>query len=269
MKRLIISVDVGIKNLAICMLSAVPGGSPLKKTDCEILYWKWMDIQSSQMMHPQKKEKSKKKTSQILKCETIVKKSGKVCNRNGLPNMKGKIVCGIHDSKRKKIPNPQQVCHAMHQSMSVVLDEIGEKLECLKEPHDIRVVIEQQSLNSKILLLCSHVIFSKFIEYFDNGVPVKFAPAYNKLLVYDGPPIQCTLKSAYAHRKHLSKKQTEYFLDKQGATENFKTFYKNCKSKQDDISDAFLQGLYEAFGAANKTIKTDTSNAKKRRRKKF
>ncbi|KAI8826768.1 uncharacterized protein EV422DRAFT_502523 [Fimicolochytrium jonesii] len=39
-----------------------------------------------------------------------------------------------------------------------------------------------------------------------------FVPAYNKLLVYDGPQIVSTLKTKYAVRKFTAKKHTEFFL---------------------------------------------------------
>ena len=72
---------------------------------------------------------------------------------------------------------------------------------------------------------------------------MKFVPAYNKLLAYDGAPVECFLKGAYAKRKFLSKCYMEIMLENTKQDGRWKAFFASCKGKQDDITDAYLQGM--------------------------
>ena len=59
----------------------------------------------------------------------------------------------------------------------------------------------------------AHVLYSKFIDIFkDKKINIKFISASKKLLAYDGPFIECKLKSPYAQRKWCAVQYTKYFL---------------------------------------------------------
>ena len=64
--------------------------------------------------------------------------------------------------------------------------------------------------------------------------------ARNKLTVYDGPVIHCNLKNPYDRNKYYGIKYCEYFIAQNSQLKShFSSF-----SKQDDLADCFLQGLW-------------------------
>lgn len=267
----IISIDVGVKNLAICVLGKT------KTNVIHVLYWKWYNVvstgdETTTPSKEQRKRKTKKEKEQMGKCINVIRKTGKPCGRPGPINSRGRSYCGVHNPEKKHNPHDtQEWCYGMLQSLPNITADIMAALEPWKNfKNALQVVIEQQSVDNKKILLQSHLIYGHFVAHFDNRIPVRFVPAYHKLLVYDGPDIACTLKTAYAKRKFLAKKHTEYFLQGiPGMNTQWKAFFDSCKTKQDDISDAFLQGLYLLKGGA--TVKKDdvVVSGKKRRKVRF
>ena len=67
---------------------------------------------------------------------------------------------------------------------------------------------------------------------------ILFSPRH-KLDVYNGPDIECHLKSKYSKRKFLSIKYTKYMI--QNNKEYLNIF--NSIKKKDDLADSLLQGL--------------------------
>lgn len=266
-RKVILSIDVGVKNLALSLISKDVGDT------IRILYWKWYDITETSFTAPvPKKGKKKEKGSLNGTCSNILKSTNKVCGKQGTLNSRGRAYCGVHDPARKKKSNDiQDLVFAMQGTLKRVGEDIAPLLDAVVWQNgvkDFTVVIEQQSSNSLSIMMQSNVIFSFFVAHFNNTVPVKFVPAYNKLSVYDGPEIVCTLKTPYAIRKYLSKKHTDYYLTQWVALAQWRSFFDSCKSKQDDISDAFLQGLYILNGKG-KGVAENTGEVRKRRRRKF
>lgn len=274
MNKCIISIDVGVKNLAICVLYQDDVGS------INVPFWKWynvVDITDTPVRKSVKGKTKKDKGDEIEygECQNVIRRTNKPCGKKGMLNTRGRAYCGLHDpSKKHKPRDTQEWCYAMLQKLPLITNDIIDTLKKSDVSYDeilsvLQVVIEQQSMDNKKILLQSHLIFGHFVSLFSNKITVRFTPAYNKLLVYNGPEILCTLKTAYAKRKFLARKHTEYFLDTIDGMNDWKEFFVSCKTKQDDISDAFLQGLY----VLEKGIKIKESEIdkpppfKKRRRK--
>ena len=256
----VLSIDVGVKNLALSLLSVVKGS---KKADTTRIHcWKWYDVTSMAAGFPLEAKQGKKRLSKkekeglppppaMGKCVNILRKAGKPqCGNPGPVNARGRAYCGVHDPAKKHKPEDTQAwCYAMLLALPSIGDELDQCLPTsLKECNDLQIVIEQQSVDNKKIMMQSHLIYGFFVARYANCVPVRFVPAYNKLLVYDGPAIECPLKTKYAARKFTGRKHTEHFLSNAPALAEWKTFYDECKGKQDDIADAFLQGLYVLIG---------------------
>jgi hypothetical protein len=277
MDRCVISIDVGVKNLAICMLAQ--GRDCNQDTvETKILHWQWynvLSIDETNSATPQLARKTKMRPSlQYGVCRNIIKRTKKPCGNKGVINCRGRAYCGRHDpSKKHTAVDTQQWCYAMLSSLPRITDDLRRAFTSHTSvdiedmcPY-IEVVIEQQSVDNKRILMQSHLLFGHFVQLFDNKVGVKFIPAYNKLLVYDGPEIVTNLKTPYARRKFLAKRHTEHFLVTRRTLQDWQTYFYSCKSKQDDIADAFLQGLYVLEGGAQHGHSRNDAKTRKKRRK--
>lgn len=71
---------------------------------------------------------------------------------------------------------------------------------------------------------------------------IKFVRAKNKLKVYDGPPIECNLKTKYSKTKKLGISYCRYFINN-NLNQQFIEFFDSNK-KKDDLADSFLQGAW-------------------------
>lgn len=259
MNKCILSIDVGIKNLALCVVGVTSEKIPT------ILYWKLSNVLLYTDIPSTKKKVNNIKLydseGRIIHCQAN-KRNGKPCT-NAAVVTRMKSFCGLHDSNKKKnnVINTQKICYGLQKT----LKDIGEEIRSIPITE---VIIEQQCLTSKLILMQSHLIFGFFVSLYDNKIPIRFIPAYNKLLVYDGPLIECSLKSKYAQRKYLGKKHTEYFLNKLQLDLKWKNFYISCKGKQDDIADAFLSGLYYVY-KENPIESLQQTSKKTQRRKKL
>ncbi len=112
-----------------------------------------------------------------------------------------------------------------------------------------QVLIEQQPTKNPLMKNISIMIHTYFIirgivdKAINNSdiTRVLFFSPKNKLKIYDGPEIICTLKSRYSQRKKIGIIQTRYFIDKLNLTEYTELFEKS--KKKDDLADSFLQAL--------------------------
>lgn len=205
---MLLSFDIGIKNLAYCKLD---------KTG-KIITWNVVDI----LEEPEK-------------CKLCKRKVKVTDNRDFYCNFHGK---GLAVYKPKPIKNykPEEL-----------VEKAITKLDSLKDDFNgaESVVLElQMRINPKMKLL-SDAIFTWFIimkKNYPGMKSVSFIAAKNKLNLYNGPPIQCKLKSQYTRSKFLGKKHCEYFLSKNG-NEYSKNVYSKSK-KKDDLADCYLQGLF-------------------------
>jgi len=100
-----------------------------------------------------------------------------------------------------------------------------------------RVVLENQPcyINPKMKSV-QMMIFTYF--YMKNLPHVALFSPRNKLNVYDGPEVECTLKSKYSRTKFLGIQYCKYMIQHSALLDFFESH-----KKKDDLADSFLQGL--------------------------
>ena len=236
---IVLSFDVGIKNLAYCLIDF----SSKEPKDHKIL--KWGIINCAQDI-----------LDKNMKC--CVFRKGNKCNNEAV----NKIIindgddigyCKLktcqkelrHNYSDKLIKKVKKIT-----ANTISLEELGKNLfKCLNELNFVnnffidKIVIENQpALKNPTMKSIQMILFSYFIFVKNsNKYDIILFNASKKLKIYDGPDIDCNhLKNLYARRKFLSIKYTEYLI-KQNNFE-FSEFFSNSK-KKDDLADAYLQCL--------------------------
>ena len=236
----ILSFDVGIKNLAYCIVSFNDNENMLNHS---IEEWGVIDIM----------EKFLKKN---ITCS--VNKKGKLCNAIAINSVTSNDKCigfckkktcqAIANSsyskkelKKVKIINTKSVSQ---------LDMTGEMIIKLKQlPYllntDIVVIENQPVLKNPTMKSIQMVLYSYFLiyGYVPNDSQISNIALFNagrKLDIYNGPKIDGIKdQSTYAGRKKLSIEYTKYFLKEN--PEKLKFF--NDHKKKDDLADSYLQCL--------------------------
>ena len=232
---IILSVDVGIKNLAVCIVK-------IDNSGCKILEWKIINSIQDLL------------DNQLMCCVT---RRGKLCNKVacnkvilsdktlGFCKLKTcqKELTGAYSKKQIK---EYKKINANHISLNLLGKNIHSGLCDLEHADNLDyVLIENQPvLKNPKMKSIQMIIFSYFLfKTTDNEVKfdVKLFNPSTKLKVYDGPEIITGKKNKYANRKALSIEYTKYFLDKYEDT-GWVSIFNNSK-KQDDLADAYLQAL--------------------------
>ena len=130
---------------------------------------------------------------------------------------------------------------------------------------DVVLLENQPCLKNPTMKTIQIIIYTYFVI---NGLhreyslisKILFISAKNKLSFYDGPFIECKLKSKYSQTKFLGKEYTKYYLkDNQEKLDFF-----NSHKKKDDLSDSYLQGMsYFECEIKKKIKKIKTQKIKK------
>lgn len=243
---MIVTVDVGLKNLAICIMECE---NSKDLSTYNIKLWNVYDTLE---------------TPTYL-CNGILK-SGKVCGKkclykyiatSSLENSQGnwEYTCKLHFPKTQTIKQNnhykqkrvdeyllQDITKIILTKMNSIFDENSNLFDKVT-----KVLIElQPKINNKMKLI-SHLIYGKFVELFINkpSTIIRFVRAAQKLKAYKGPIITCNLKGAYARRKYLSIQYTKWFLNNKFSKEEkekwLDIFVSN--NKQDDLGDVFLMAI--------------------------
>lgn len=261
----IISWDIGIENLAYCIMD-----------NDNILMWETIDIL-----------KDIRQNEYI--CEGLLK-NGKECNNKAkcyenIENIK-KYYCKKHGKKLKDIPehelceytkknnqnckkkanfyenidneNKKYYCNQhkhianneLHKYITVKNVSFFEKsiflyniLNKLDDILDVdEVIIENQmhaEMKSIQILLYSYYLQEGIIK---NGRinEIHLMNATQKMTVYDGPKMECNIKDPHDRNKYLAKKHCEYLLQ----NNLLMLEYYNSHKKKDDLADTYLQALY-------------------------
>ena len=263
---MLLSIDVGLINLAFCIIDKKTseyskvcknkGKSPAKKhddsgqlvgSDYHVAFWQLLDVTAPATtsilpLIPAKCSHVIKKRECKLKVRYVDKDSLHWCVRHCDDVEKCSDMTLM---QRKKIRDTrlQDIVWQFVASLRVFLYNNKETFS-----HVTRIVIEQQPSNFMKMLAVNHALFAELVAHYQNTIPIDFVSAYHKLDVYDGPLVECTLKTGYARNKFLSKAYTRWFLDNginllPGMRETFLSH-----KKQDDLADSFLQGLVFASG---------------------
>lgn len=249
---MIVTIDVGLKNLAICVMDCTV---PSDLTTYNIHLWEvYNTLDDSDTVN--------------VKCEGLLK-NGKICNKKcSLKYNDQEIVkytCKLHFPKQQqigtknKIPKSKRVDDYLLQDITRII--ILKVLEIYNSNIDIfkkvtKILIElQPKVNNKMKLI-SHILYSKFVElYIGTNTTVRFIRASQKLKAYTGPEIICKLKGAYAKRKWLSIQYTRWFLENKFNSIQTQRWYNSIQNSADK-SDTFLMAINALHGLPLKQCRT-------------
>lgn len=244
---MILSIDIGLRNLALCCMSAEDRKD---LTTYKIHLWEVYNTLEGDE----------------YKCESL-KKNGEVCNKkcNYKYIKENKIIysCKTHFPKTLNCKLKKHT-HKKKTIKEYLLQDIARvvlgKLQGIYDEHlnklDIsNIIIELQPKINRKAVFTSHIIYGKLVElYKDKEVPIKFIRASQKLKCYTGPKINCNLKNKYTQRKWLSIEYCKWFLEKKFSKEEcIKNIEKlSMKSKQDDLCDTFCMAINGLYGIPKK-----------------
>lgn len=195
-----------------------------------------------------------------LICETVLSSGpnkGHPCNKKAMyyhDKENGDRVgfCTVHSKGKLNLERYFTVDNISNTELKCKLFRALDKKESFK--HAKTVLIEHQpphatdKMRSVAYALEDYFIIRGMIDSNNHHV-IKSIDAKNKLTIYDGPPISCHLKNQYSRNKWYAKKYCEWILrDRPLLLNYFKGF-----PKADDIADCFLQGVwYLNFGQHGK-----------------
>lgn len=232
-KKRIVSIDIGIKNLAYCIMSKCD--EPKDGNEYEIHDWKVINLLEEDYGG----------------CEGIIKsgknKGNKCGKQSKIKTEDDEYYCTVHnpDKEKYKPRVPKKTTNIDLQSLCI---KIHETLESNRKLFDNveEVIIEQQIKKSPKNIQVSHLVYSFFIicGVLNEDSPIKkvrFVSSSNKLKVYEGPALTCHLKDKKAQRKWLACRHCEYIIRND---EKWIEYLESLPRKKDDLSDCFLQGAW-------------------------
>jgi hypothetical protein len=277
----IVSIDVGIKNLAYCIMDNTNDNKSIK-----IIQWDVINLCGKKI---------------ICNCSFINKKVKKVkvvenksCNKTAIYSKENNYYCKIHAKnqidyiiptlklsikkiKKMKLVELQELCSTYKietlpgskkegildmviKTMSnKFLDSIGEQQSANEiSMIDIGIAIKNEFDKLPLMMSADKIIIENQIspianrmktiqgmiaQYFimNNKNNISFISASNKLKAYTKPLEDGEDKSNYLDRKKASTNITLTLMENEIYSE-FKQFFTNHK-KKDDLADAFLQGI--------------------------
>lgn len=209
----ITSFDIGVKNLACCVLCKCPVELPGKHI--KIKYWNVFDL-TFQEHHD---------------CV--------VCNKNAAYYCaeENNYFCKVHS--RHKNTTLQEKIKVKSLDMQTLCSRLIEELD--KVPvlcESSTVLIENQPSSNPKMKNVSFMLYCYFVM--KKIKKVLFVNPRNKLEVYDGPYVECKLKGQYARNKFYGKVYCKYLIRNQ--IKDVKLFEKH--KKKDDLADCLLQGVW-------------------------
>ena len=261
---MILSIDIGLRNLALCCMSAE---NPIDFSTYKIRLW---DVYNAL-------------DSDDYKCQSL-QKNGNVCNKKCSQTYINESNINCFSCKThfpKNIENTKNNIFKKKNVNDYLLQDIAkifiQKIQDIYDNNNelflqiTSIIIElQPTLNPKMKFI-SHILYGKLVElYKDSDVDIRFVRASQKLKAYTGPEIICNLKGIYAKRKWLSIQYTKWFLENKFSEEQklfWLSSFINDKNKLDDKADTFLMNINALHGIPKKEkppkIKKITKKSKK------
>uniref|UniRef100_A0A6C0IY50 Mitochondrial resolvase Ydc2 catalytic domain-containing protein n=1 Tax=viral metagenome TaxID=1070528 RepID=A0A6C0IY50_9ZZZZ len=238
MSKKILSIDVGIKNLAYCILE--------KKDDkFNICNWDIVNILDEKL-------ENQPKCQNILKNKICSKIASYSLNTEPLVYYCDKKTCekNINQKypkcKSKKLKKITSKNTSILELGSILLRKLDKKKEVLLDVDEV-VIENQPVLKNPTMKSIQIILYTYFIEHgynIDGRIKnIVLFSARNKLKLYDGPKVECQKKNDYDKRKFLSVEYTKYYIKDDLKNNNF--FLKH--KKKDDLADSFIQGYYYLF----------------------
>lgn len=247
----VLSVDVGLTNLAICWLENT------FKEEWKIHYWKVIDLNTQH--------------SPDTHCSHICKNK-KPCKRNAVMiTPQDKPVCKQHGPKTtgaktqsKSISTSREVLQkTVHNAvlyLTTFLEQHSKELTKVTE-----CVIEKQPMKSTALQTMSHVLYTLFVQHFGTSIPIYMTPAYNKTIHISSlisPPKASKGRAGYKQRKQNGVMVAQKVIEHWGETVQVTDMsreglekLKGGKGKLDDYADSFLQALFAITNSSPNTTK--------------
>ena len=269
-----LSVDVGVRTMAICVMSVDA------TTRCfDVLLWDVYDTLSD----PDAPESHR--------CEAVVKSTGRICDKVASmhDDANDRWVCGTHRGTsrgttsretirgttsrgtsrgtsqgtsqgtttgrrdrpvRVKDLGAQELVAKVLQTLQRVRRDFSDAFDRVTSVH-----VELQPGKNPTMKLVSHVVFGYLVQvYVDRPqVPLRFVRAADKLKAYTGPVVRCDhIKNAYARRKWLAVRYVTWFLKD---SERFSDEQRDAllpafeaRRKADDLADCMLQAVNALVG---------------------
>jgi hypothetical protein len=232
-ERIILSIDIGVKNLAFCLMSAKDEYS--EGNNFNIYEWKSVNLIDEDYPSCQGLLKSGKRKGQLCG------KSSKIKTNDT------KYYCISHnpDKKKYKPRKAKKVKSVLLKDKCLALYKTLDELPHLVQK-PVEIVIEQQMKKNPTMLQMAHLVYSYFIMrgYVNPESPirnVRFVSARNKLKVYNGPELECHLRNAYNRRKWFACEYTKWMIRNDPIHSEYLDKF---PKKKDDLSDCYLQGVW-------------------------
>ena len=219
----VLSFDVGIKNLAFCLIDT----EKLTIDD-----WGILNICTDPVCeHHMKHRKCDNSAKKILKDTNM-----KLCLNH--TKLKG--------YKNKKFKNVPKHVNPMLEQGKKIVEKLDEKPDFLNV--DIVLIENQPALKNPTMKSVQMILYTYFliegIKTLKTIKDIQMINARNKLKAYTGPAIQCDIKDRYKKTKFLAVKYCEIMIHENTEIDpKFHELFKESK-KKDDLADAYLQGMY-------------------------
>jgi hypothetical protein len=242
---MILSIDIGLRNLALCIMSA---GDKKDINSYTIHLWNVFNTLDSD----------------DYKCQGI-QKSGKICNKKCgykytlQDGYKGHS-CKTHFPKTIKLNLKEHLFkkkmiddYLLQDIAKIVLSKLQEIYNDNKVIFEqlTGIIIELQPKINRKAVFTSHLIYGKLVElYKDTKTTIRFVRASQKLKSYTGPVIECKLKGEYAKRKWLSIQYAKWFLENKFSKDEKDKWLPIflTHTKCDDLSDVLLMDINSLHG---------------------
>lgn len=237
----ILSFDVGIKNLAYCIIEV----SDKDNKEHKILDWDIINCAETLLQGG-------------LKC--CVCKKGKLCGKPAVNRVKTdgdkelgfcklktcqKELNGTYTGKQvKKYKQKTTKDLSLEDIGMEMYNQLHEKANLIKVDEIVienQPVLKNPTMKSVQMLLYSFFLLMKKISNDSSDYNINLFNARKKLAIYDGPKVDLShIKNAYNKRKKQSVIYTKYFIEKYNSS--WSDLF-NENSKKDDLADCYLQGL--------------------------
>ena len=236
--KIITSFDIGIRNLAYCILSYHPEN--IVGNQFMIHDWNVIDLIGGNLVTKDK----------ICQC---VIHSGIRCHNPAHFYTKSmsmgpqKLVCKVH----AKSYGPQQL-NRFYTMDNLTMAELAflaiTKLDQIDFTQSQEIIFESQPSKNPKMKNLSMMLFNYFIIRYMVEKPeetrrlkdVKPVSSHNKLTIYDGPYVECHLKNQHARNKFYGKVYCRHMIR---SNPERLVFFDHHK-KSDDLADSFLQGAW-------------------------
>jgi hypothetical protein len=232
----ILSFDVGIKNLAYCLIESTDATESTEAT-YTIDAWGILTISPEPVCSHQLPSRQCENTAKFLVGETHLCPSHRKLK-------------SYREAKAKKIPKlPNSVFEHgkniarrfdAHPEFLTVDAVLIENQPALKNPtmKSIQMMVYMYFLVKGVNLCQTDTTESLTIK------TIEMINARNKLKAYKGPPIPCDITDRYKKTKYLGVESCKRMIDENSAIANkWRSLFTHSK-KQDDLADAYLQGMY-------------------------